>query len=72
MDVGYVVIEAQTNADGTVGTLVTAYTDRLQAESAYHSVLASAAISALPRHSATLLTTEGTYVDSRCYDHPLT
>lgn len=68
-DTKYVVIEIQTNQDGTVGTLVTAYDDSLHAESAYHSVLASAALSSLPRHAATLLTTEGSFIDARCYEH---
>lgn len=65
----YVVIELQTNSDGTVGNLVTAHDTRNAAESAYHSVLAAAAISALPKHAAVLLTSEGTLLDSRCYEH---
>ena len=65
----YVVIELQTNSDGTVGNLVTAHDTRNAAESAYHSVLAAAAISALPKHAAVLLTSDGTLLDSRCYEH---
>ena len=65
----FIVIELQTNGDGTVGNLVTAHDTRNEAESAYHSVLAAAAISALPRHAAVLLTSEGTLIDSRCYEH---
>jgi hypothetical protein len=65
----YVVIELQTNSDGTVGNLVTAHDTRNAAESAYHSVLAAAAVSALPKHAAVLLTSEGTLLDSRCYEH---
>jgi hypothetical protein len=65
----YVVLELQTNSDGTVGNLVTAHDTRNAAESAYHSVLAAAAISALPKHAAVLLTSEGTLLDSRCYEH---
>lgn len=65
----HIVIELQTNEDGTVGTLVTAHETRNAAESAYHSVLAAAAISALPQHAAVLLTSEGTLIDSRCYEH---
>lgn len=65
----YVVIELQTNSDGTVGNLATVHDTRNAAESAYHSVLAAAAISALPRHAAVLLTSEGTLIDSRCYEH---
>lgn len=69
MDVKYIVIEIQTNADGTVGNLVTAHDTRNAAESAYHSVLAAAAISALPYHAAVLLTSTGSLLDTRCYEH---
>lgn len=65
----YLVIEIQTNADGTVGNIVTAHDTRNAAESAYHSVLASAAISQLPMHAASLLASDGTLIDSRCYEH---
>ena len=63
----YIVIEIQTNSDGTVGNLVTAYGTRNAAESAYHGILASAATSQIPQHAAVLLTSEGTYLESRCY-----
>lgn len=65
----YLVIEIQTNSDGTVGNIVTAHGDRNQAESAYHGILAAAAISALPQHAAVMLTSEGTYLASQCYEH---
>ena len=65
----YIVIEIQTNLDGTVGNLITAHDDRNSAESKYHTVLASAAISSLPAHSAVLLTNEGFPLESKCYKH---
>lgn len=65
----YIVIEIQTNADGTVGNLVTAHDTRNAAESAFHSVLAAAAISNLPMHAAALLASDGSLIDSRCYEH---
>ena len=65
----YIVFEIQTNADQSIGTLVTTYTDQLQAESAYHQVLASAAVSALPKHSCVLMTEEGFQLMSHCYQH---
>lgn len=65
----YVVLEIQTNADGTVGNLVSAYEARGAAESAFHSILAADAISALPTHAAVLMTSEGSVIDSRCYTH---
>lgn len=65
----YIVIELQTNSDGTVGNLVYAYDDRLQAEQKYHLILASAAVSALPSHAATILTSDGRQVANQCYRH---
>lgn len=64
----YIVIELQTNADGTVGNLVYSYDSQNNAESKYHSVLASAAISALPKHAAVLMTSEGYLLESKCYE----
>lgn len=54
----YLVIEIQTNTDGSVGNIVTAYDDRNTAESAYHGILASAAVSSLPCHAAMIVTNE--------------
>ena len=65
----YVVMEIQTNTDDTVGTLVSAYNDRNEAESAYHRVLSAAAVSLLPVHAAILATTDGGVLESRSYTH---
>lgn len=65
----YIVIEIQTNVDGTVGNLVYSYDNRNDAESKYHAVLSAAAISTLPVHSATLLTNEGFTLANECYKH---
>lgn len=65
----YILIELQTNKDGTVGNIVTAYDNLDQAESAWHSVLAAAAISTLPVHAAVLLNNSGEVVESRHYEH---
>ena len=65
----YIVMEIQTNTNGTVGTLVNAYTDRNLAEQQYHTVLASAAVSSLPAHAAVLLTWDGRLIESHCYRH---
>lgn len=65
----YIVVEIQTNADGTVGNIVHAYAAKNEAYSRYHSVLASAAISALPRHAAVLLENTGTPLEFRCFEH---
>ena len=66
----YIVFEIQTNADGSVGTLVNSYADQNQAESKYHQVLTSAAVSALPVHSCALLSEEGFEIRHECYKHP--
>ncbi len=69
MMIKYVVIEIQTNADDTVGTLVNTYDNRNEAESAYHRVLSAAAVSLLPVHAAILATTDGGVLESRNYIH---
>ena len=65
----YIVIELQTNADGNVGNIVKAYDERDAAESAYHSILAAAAVSALPAHAAVMLSSDGAFIDAKCYRH---
>ena len=66
----YIVIEIQTNSDGTVGTLVNSYEVRDQAESKFHTILAAAAISTLPCHAAVLLTEQGLILSNGYYEHP--
>lgn len=63
----YIVMEIQKT--GTVATLVTAYEDRNQAEQKYHTVLAAAAVSAVPKHGAVMLTDEGVRLKGECYIH---
>lgn len=65
----YIVIELQKNAEGQVANLVTAYNTLAEAESKYHSILASAAISDIPVHSAVILSEEGFPVANKCYKH---
>ena len=65
----YVVLEIQTNADGTIGSLVTSYDNKLEAENKYHTVLAYAAVSNLPVHAAVILTNEGRTVKTEMYMH---
>lgn len=65
----YIVVEIQTNQNGTVGTLVNAYDDRNAAESKYHAVLAAAAVSQIPCHSAVLVSQEGFPLANGCYRH---
>ena len=63
----YVVLEIQTNADGTVGTLVNTYDNWNQAEQKYHTVLAAAAVSGLPVHTAVLITNEGQVQENKTF-----
>ena len=65
----YIILETQTNTDGSLGTLINQYEDRNAAESKYHQVLSSAAISELPFHCAFMLTDEGYTIKSECYRH---
>lgn len=65
----YLVTEIQTMADGQVASLVSSFDDRLQAESAYHSILAAAAISQLPLHACMLFTNDGYLIMNANYTH---
>ena len=66
----YIVLEIQTNANGTVATLPPIIkATREEAESSYHSILSFAAVSALPMHSAILMTNEGREIMHQAYTH---
>lgn len=65
----FIVIELQKSADGVVSNIVTSHEEQGVAESQYHSILAAAAISRLPVHSATILTEEGFQLAYKCYKH---
>ena len=71
----FYIIEIQQYTNGEFGHIVhVAYDEnatkaRLKAEAKYHQVLASAAVSELPQHSATLLTSDGRAVMNQCYRH---
>ena len=73
----YYIIEIQQNATGEFGHIVHWAYDadptkaRLKAESKYHEVLAAAAISELPQHSASLLTSDGRCIMNQCYRHTI-
>lgn len=71
----YYVIEIQKHANGEYGHLVhfaydaSADKARMKAEAKYHEVLAAAAVSDLPSHSASLLAVDGTCLMHQCYMH---
>lgn len=65
----YIVIELQKNADGVVSNIVNSYEKLADAESKYYSILATAAVSKVPVHSATIITEEGNQMKHQCYKH---
>lgn len=65
----YIVLETQTNTDGTVGTLLTSYDKLNEAESKFFSILSAAALSTLPTHTAFLLTNNGTMLRVETFSH---
>ena len=65
----YIVIEIQTNADGTVGNFIWAFQNELEAQSKYHSVLSAAAVSSLPVHAAVILRNDGMLINGQSYTH---
>ncbi len=64
----YLILEIQTNADGTIGTLITQKDDLNEAMSTYYTILAAAAISSLPLHAAVLMTNEGISLEWKAFD----
>ena len=65
----YIVIELQKDAKGEVSNIVTGHSTLADAESKYYSILASAAISEIPVHSAIVVSEEGFPVRNQCYKH---
>ena len=65
----FIVIELQKSANGTVSHLLTTHATQAEAESKFHTVLAAAAVSNLPSHSATLLTDNGYALRREFYEH---
>lgn len=65
----YIVIELQTNANGSVGNLVWSYATREEAFSKYHAVLSAAAVSALPVHAAVILDNHGFQIAAMYFEH---
>ena len=63
----YIVIEIQKTS--SVATIVNSYETRNEAESKYHTILAYAAISNIPKHCAALLTEDGEQIKYECFEH---
>ena len=63
----FIVSELQTGE--TTAVLNFVFADRLQAEQKFHEVLAYAAVSTLPVHSAVMMTEEGVLIKRESYMH---
>ena len=63
----YIVMEIQKG--NTASTIVDSYETLNEAENKYHTILAYAALSNVPKHSAVLLTEEGDYIKHECFEH---
>ena len=65
----YIVIELQKDAKGVVSNIVTSFENLAEAESKYYNILAAAAVSKIPVHSAIIVSEEGFPVRNQCYKH---
>lgn len=64
----FIVIEIQEN-NGAVGNIVSSHATQEAAEAKFHTILAAAAVSNVPKHSAVLLSDEGFPLRHECYKH---
>lgn len=64
----FIVLELQSTGEA-VTHLFTSFTTRDDAESHFHTVLAAAAVSTVPAHSALLMTADGQVQRSETYRH---
>lgn len=65
----YIAVEIKEKADGSVEVSNYKKDTREEAEKAYHSILAVAAVSTHPVHSALILNVEGATLKKDCYKH---
>ena len=65
----FIIHEMQTMGAQTALTDPLTYSDKQKAESAYHSKLASAAISKVPVHTVVLMDEHGTVLRREFYEH---
>ena len=65
----FIILEFQTT-DGKTSVLTPIKKPTLnEAESVYHQILASAAISSVEHHTAMVIDDEGVVFDNKCYHH---
>ena len=65
----YIVVEIQCFENGGMATPAYSYSDLNSAEAKFHTILAAAAKSALPKHACILVTDEGFPLRHECYTH---
>lgn len=65
----YVALEIKLKADGTMTVDKYVKETRDEAEKAFHSILAVAAVSTHPVHSAMIINPEGATLKRECYKH---
>ena len=66
----YLVIEIQTQVDGTATVLpIATYANKAEALSAYYSKCALAVISSVPIHTIEVITNRGFVVACECFEH---
>lgn len=65
----FIIMEIQVFEDNKMSTPCYAFAERNSAEQKYHSILSSAAVSKLPKHSAVMLTDDGYYIKSESFTH---
>lgn len=65
----YIIVELQTNAEGQTANIVQTATTENQADSIYHTILASAATSQVYCHAAVMLSADGDFIKKECYWH---
>ena len=63
----FLVVELQTNDQGVTAFLTDTKATRAAADQKYHTILAAAAVSGLPIHSACVIDPYGNVVISDCY-----
>lgn len=65
----YIIQEMQTTGNSTALVPARTYTDKNEAESAYHTALASAAISSVEVHTVMLYDEHGNILRREFYEH---
>ena len=65
----FLVIEIQKNAEGIISNLALAFDDLPHAEAKFYTLLATVALSNVPKHSVTLLHEEGYVIRNETYEH---